>query len=52
MAFDIKSSLEKIKEEESQMFDDEPDEIIAEEDETDGQLRCPMCNQSLGPMKS
>ena len=33
------------------MFDDEPEEVIAEENETDGKLRCPMCNQFLGPMK-
>jgi hypothetical protein len=51
MVFDVKSSLERIKEVESQMFDEEPEEIIAEENETDGQLRCPMCNQPLGPMK-
>ena len=32
--------------------DDEPEEVIADENETDGVLRCPMCNQSLGPMKA
>jgi hypothetical protein len=55
IVFDEKTSRSKIKdishENDLAQVDEEADEMIADENETDLLLRCPMCHQAIGPMK-